>query len=100
MWFLQKISSTQAHLSSSWKHDGLQSVTNKQTVYKNTRNTASLHKRKSVYGAVRSSGYGKSISPLKQLSTTIEKKTSKDAFRRTSLKAKSPADKAKPKGNT
>ncbi|XP_019352401.1 centrosomal protein of 162 kDa isoform X1 [Alligator mississippiensis] len=87
----------QAHLSSSWKHDGLQSVTNKQTVYKNTRNTASLHKRKSVYGAVRSSGYGKSISPLKQLSTTIEKKTSKDAFRRTSLKAKSPADKAKPK---
>ncbi|XP_019375942.1 PREDICTED: centrosomal protein of 162 kDa isoform X2 [Gavialis gangeticus] len=87
----------QEHLSSSWKHDGLQSVINKQTTYKNTRNAAALHKKKSVYGAVRSSGYGKSISPLKQLSTTTEKKTSKDAFRRTSLKAKSPADKAKPK---
>uniref|UniRef100_A0A7M4FF29 Centrosomal protein of 162 kDa n=1 Tax=Crocodylus porosus TaxID=8502 RepID=A0A7M4FF29_CROPO len=72
----EKIS--QEHLSSSWKHDGLQSVINKQTAYKNTRNAASLHKKKSVYGAVRSSGYGKSISPLKQLSTTIEKKTSKD----------------------
>lgn len=93
--------STQAHQSSSWRNKGLDSVINKQIMHKSTRSTAPLHKKKSPIGPhilVRSSGYGKPTSPLKQLSTTTEKRASKEALKKPSLKAKSPPDKARQKG--
>ncbi|KAM7173406.1 centrosomal protein of 162 kDa isoform 2-T5 [Macrochelys suwanniensis] len=89
-----------AHQSSSWKNKGLDSVIDKQITHKSTRSTGPLHKKKSPIGPhilVRSSGYGKPTSPLKQLSTTSEKRSSKEALKKPSLKAKSPPDKAKQK---
>ncbi|XP_037750345.1 centrosomal protein of 162 kDa isoform X5 [Chelonia mydas] len=89
-----------AHQSSSWRNKGLDSVINKQIMHKSTRSTAPLHKKKSPIGPhilVRSSGYGKPTSPLKQLSTTTEKRASKEALKKPSLKAKSPPDKARQK---
>ncbi|XP_077668899.1 centrosomal protein of 162 kDa isoform X4 [Eretmochelys imbricata] len=89
-----------AHQSSSWRNKGLDSVINKQIMHKSTRSTAPLHKKKSSIGPhilVRSSGYGKPTSPLKQLSTTTEKRASKEALKKPSLKAKSPPDKARQK---
>uniref|UniRef100_A0A8C3I618 Centrosomal protein of 162 kDa n=1 Tax=Chrysemys picta bellii TaxID=8478 RepID=A0A8C3I618_CHRPI len=86
--------------SSSWRNKGLDSVTNKQIMHKSTRSTAPLHKKKSPIGPhilVRSSGYGKPTSPLKQFSTTSEKRASKEALKKPSLKAKSPPDKARQK---
>ncbi|TFK12623.1 Centrosomal protein of 162 kDa [Platysternon megacephalum] len=86
--------------SSSWRNKGLDSVINKQIMHKSTRSTAPLHKKKSPIGPhilVRSSGYGKPTSPLKQLSTTSEKRASKEALKKPSLKAKSPPDKARQK---
>ncbi|XP_067416847.1 centrosomal protein of 162 kDa [Emydura macquarii macquarii] len=90
----------QAHQSSSWKNKRLDSVINKQIMYKSTRSTAPLHKKKSPIGhhvLVRSSGYGKPTSPLKQLSTISEKKATKETLKKPSLKAKSPLDKASQK---
>uniref|UniRef100_A0A8C3SRU4 Centrosomal protein of 162 kDa n=1 Tax=Chelydra serpentina TaxID=8475 RepID=A0A8C3SRU4_CHESE len=88
-----------AHQSSSWKNKGLDSVIDKQITHKSARSTAPLHKKKSPVGPhiFRSSGYGKPTSPLKQLSTTSEKRSSKEALKKPSLKAKSPPDKAKQK---
>nr|XP_032639313.1 centrosomal protein of 162 kDa-like isoform X2 [Chelonoidis abingdonii] len=86
--------------SSSWRNKGLDSVINKQIMHKSTRSTAPFHKKKSPIGPhilVRSSGYGKPTSPLKQLSTTSEKRASKEALKKPSLKAKSPPDKARQK---
>ncbi|XP_050806038.1 centrosomal protein of 162 kDa isoform X2 [Gopherus flavomarginatus] len=86
--------------SSSWRNTGLDSVINKQIMHKSTRSTAPLHKKKSPIGShilVRSSGYGKPTSPLKQLSTTSEKRASKEALKKPGLKAKSPPDKARQK---
>ncbi|XP_039388315.1 centrosomal protein of 162 kDa isoform X2 [Mauremys reevesii] len=86
--------------SSSWRNKGLDSVINKQIMHKSTRSTAPLHKKKSPIAPhilVRSSGYGKPTSPLKQLSTASEKRASKEAFKKPSLKAKSPPDKARQK---
>ncbi|XP_010225630.1 PREDICTED: centrosomal protein of 162 kDa, partial [Tinamus guttatus] len=90
----------QALQSPSSKGEGLGSVTTKQT-YKSIRSTTPLHKKKpshSPRGLVRSSGYGKSASLSKQPSPSSEKKTLKETFKKSSLKAKSPADKAGPKG--
>ncbi|XP_034621994.1 centrosomal protein of 162 kDa isoform X2 [Trachemys scripta elegans] len=86
--------------SSSWRNKGLDSVINKQIMHKSTRSTAPLHKKKFPIGPhilVRSSGYGKPTSPLKQLPTTSEKRASKEALKKPSLKAKSPPDKARQK---
>ncbi|XP_044867506.1 centrosomal protein of 162 kDa isoform X2 [Mauremys mutica] len=86
--------------SSSWRNKGLDSVINKQIMHKSTRSTAPLHKKKSPIAPhvlVRSSGYGKPTSPFKQLSTTSEKRASKEALKKPSLKAKSPPDKARQK---
>ncbi|KAM9155992.1 centrosomal protein of 162 kDa isoform 2-T3 [Pangshura tecta] len=85
--------------SSSWRNKGLDSVINKQIMHKSTRSTAPLHKKSPVgpHILVRSSGYGKPTSPLKQLSTTSEKRASKEALKKPSLKAKSPPDKARQK---
>lgn len=78
---------------STWTKESLNSVINKQVMYKNTKNAAAIHKKKSLSGpntAVRSSGYGKSVSPLKHLSTGNEKKGLKEGFKKPGLKARSP----------
>ncbi|NWX67481.1 CE162 protein, partial [Alca torda] len=66
---------------------------------KNIRSPTPLHKKKSSYGpygVVRSSGYGKPTSLSKQ-SSPAEKKAPKETFKKTGMKAKSPADKTRSK---
>nr|XP_025045582.1 centrosomal protein of 162 kDa isoform X6 [Pelodiscus sinensis] len=90
----------QAHQSNSWKNKSVDSVNNKQITQKNTRSTALLHKKKSLIGThivVRNSGYDKPTSPLKQLSTPSEKRTSKEVLKKPSLKARSSPNKARQK---
>uniref|UniRef100_A0A4X2K5E5 Centrosomal protein of 162 kDa n=1 Tax=Vombatus ursinus TaxID=29139 RepID=A0A4X2K5E5_VOMUR len=81
--------------------DAISPIINKQATSKKTRSTPPLLKRKSQsgpYASVRSSGYGKSYSPLKAFST-VEKKTSKDIMKKENLKSKSPPYKIRQKGN-
>ncbi|XP_036624788.1 centrosomal protein of 162 kDa [Trichosurus vulpecula] len=81
--------------------DAVSPLINKQATSKKTRSTPPLLKRKSQsgpYASVRSSGYGKSYSPLKAFSA-IEKKTSKDIMKKENLKSKSPPYKIRQKGN-
>ncbi|XP_074166482.1 centrosomal protein of 162 kDa isoform X3 [Sminthopsis crassicaudata] len=76
-------------------------IITKQTTSKKTRSTPPLLKRKSQngpYASVRSSGYGKSYSPIKAFST-VEKKTSKEIMKKENLKSKSPPYKIRQKGN-
>ncbi|XP_074847055.1 centrosomal protein of 162 kDa isoform X2 [Carettochelys insculpta] len=90
----------QEHHSSPWKNKKVDSMINKQVVHKSTRSTAPLHKKKSLIGPhilVKSSGYGKVNSPLKQFSTAGEKRASKEVLKKTSLNVKSPPDKARQK---
>ncbi|XP_075779941.1 centrosomal protein of 162 kDa isoform X4 [Pelodiscus sinensis] len=90
----------QAQQSNSWKNKSVDSVNNKQITQKNTRSTALLHKKKSLIGThivVRNSGYDKPTSPLKQLSTPSEKRTSKEVLKKPSLKARSSPNKARQK---
>ncbi|NWZ99688.1 CE162 protein, partial [Nesospiza acunhae] len=67
---------------------------------KNIRSPAPLHKKKpshGPHGLVRSSGYGKPSLLSKQSFPVSEKKTPKETFKKTCMKAKSPADRAKSK---
>ncbi|KAJ6665778.1 hypothetical protein lerEdw1_001250 [Lerista edwardsae] len=83
----------QVHQHSTWTKEDLNSVINKQVIHKNIKNTAATHKKKSLsgpYTSVRSSGYGKSSSPLKHLSTVNEKKGSKEGVKKPVSKARSP----------
>ncbi|XP_030913003.1 centrosomal protein of 162 kDa isoform X3 [Geospiza fortis] len=69
---------------------------------KNIRSPAPVHKKKpshGPHGLVRSSGYGKPSLLSKQSFPVSEKKTPKETFKKTCMKAKSPADRAKSKGN-
>ncbi|NXJ96023.1 CE162 protein, partial [Corythaixoides concolor] len=86
--------------SCSLKNERSESMTTKPMLYKNIRSPAPLHKKKSSYGPhamVRSSGYGKPSSLSKQSFPVNEKKTPKETFRKTSVKPKSPADRARSK---
>ncbi|XP_009581113.1 PREDICTED: centrosomal protein of 162 kDa [Fulmarus glacialis] len=90
----------QALQSCSLKNERSESMTTKPMLYKNIRSPAPLHKKKSSYGphgVVRSSGYGKPTSLSKQSFPVNEKKTPKETFKKTSVKAKSPADRARSK---
>ncbi|KAM9267788.1 centrosomal protein of 162 kDa isoform 3-T4 [Cariama cristata] len=90
----------QALRSCSLKNEISESMTTKPMLYKNIRSPAPLHKRKSSYGphgVVRSSGYGKRTSLSKQSFPVNEKKTPKETFKKTSVKAKSPADRPRSK---
>ncbi|XP_009473884.1 PREDICTED: centrosomal protein of 162 kDa [Nipponia nippon] len=90
----------QALQSCSLKNERSESMTTKPMLYKNMRSPAPLHKKKSSYGphgVVRSSGYGKPTSLSKQSFPVNEKKTPKETFKKTSVKAKSPADRARSK---
>lgn len=77
-------------------------MTTKSMSYKNIRSPAPVHKRKpshGPHGLVRSSGYGKPSLLSKQSFPVSEKKTPKEIYKKTCMKAKSPADRAKSKGN-
>lgn len=77
----------QVQQPSTWNKESLNTMMNKQTVYKDTKNSDTLYKRKS---SVRSSGYGKSSSLFKHFSTGNEKKTLKEGIKKPVLKTKSP----------
>ncbi|XP_008935190.1 PREDICTED: centrosomal protein of 162 kDa, partial [Merops nubicus] len=82
------------------KNERSESMTTKSMLYKNIRSPAPLHKKKSSYGphgVVRSSGYGKPTSLSKQSFPANEKKAPKETLKKTSVKAKSPADRARSK---
>ncbi|XP_051470727.1 centrosomal protein of 162 kDa isoform X2 [Apus apus] len=86
--------------SCSLKNGRSESMTTKPVLHKNIRSPASLHKKKSFYspyGAVKSSGYGKPTSLTKQSFPASEKKTQKETFKKTPVKARSPADRARSK---
>ncbi|NXM06054.1 CE162 protein, partial [Tyrannus savana] len=88
----------QALRSCSLKNERSEST--KPMSYKNIRTPAPLHKKKPSYGPhglVRSSGYGKPSLLSKQPFPVSEKKTPKETFRKTCMKARSPADRAKSK---
>ncbi|XP_010119074.1 PREDICTED: centrosomal protein of 162 kDa [Chlamydotis macqueenii] len=90
----------QALQSYSLKNERSESMTTKPMLYKNIRNQAPLHKKKSSYGphgVVRSSGYGKPTSLSKQSFPVNEKKTPKETSKKTGVKVKSPADRARSK---
>ncbi|NWW85857.1 CE162 protein, partial [Rhynochetos jubatus] len=82
----------------SLKNERSETMTTKPVLHKNIRSPAPLLKKKSScgpHGVVRSSGYGKSPSLSKQSFPANEKKAPKETFKRTSVKAKSPADRAR-----
>ncbi|XP_061316338.1 centrosomal protein of 162 kDa [Pezoporus flaviventris] len=90
----------QALQSCSLKNERSELMTTKPALYKNIRSPAPIHKKKSSYGAhgvVKSSGYGKPNSLSKQCFPVNEKKTPKETFKKTNVKAKSPADKSRSK---
>ncbi|NXI50819.1 CE162 protein, partial [Chloroceryle aenea] len=98
--FSQGSKTKQAQQSSSLKNERSESVTTKSMLNKNIRSSAPLHKKKSSpgpHGMVRSSGYGKPTSLPKQSFPTKEKKAPKETFKKTSVKARSPADRARSK---
>ncbi|NXD99031.1 CE162 protein, partial [Chaetorhynchus papuensis] len=86
--------------SCSLKNERSESMTNKPVSYKNIRSPAPLHKKKpshGPHGLARSSGYGKPSLLSKQSFPVSEKRAPKETFRKTCMKAKSPADRAKSK---
>ncbi|KFV62142.1 hypothetical protein N307_05171, partial [Dryobates pubescens] len=88
--------------SHSLKNERSGSVPTKPVLNKNIRSPAALQKRKPPYGphgVIRSSGYGKATSPSKQAFPAHEKKTPKEAFKKTIVKAKSPAERSKSKAS-
>ncbi|XP_077161461.1 centrosomal protein of 162 kDa isoform X2 [Paroedura picta] len=88
---LQDIKTNQVH---PLNKEDLESGLNKQIMHKNMKTTDAVHKKKSLsgpYSFVRSSGYGRSSSPLKHFPTVNEKKALNESIRKPALKAKSPA---------
>ncbi|XP_039915496.1 centrosomal protein of 162 kDa isoform X2 [Hirundo rustica] len=86
--------------SCSLKNERSGSMTTKPMSHKNIRSPATVHKKKpshGPHGLVRSSGYGKPSFISKQSFPVSEKRTPKESFKNTCLKAKSPADRTKSK---
>ncbi|NWT91945.1 CE162 protein, partial [Urocynchramus pylzowi] len=86
--------------SCSLKNERSESMSTKPMLHKNIRSPAPVHKKKpshGPHGLVRSSGFGKPSLLSKQSFPVSEKKTPKETFKKTGLKAKSPADRAKSK---
>ncbi|NXO67905.1 CE162 protein, partial [Phainopepla nitens] len=86
--------------SCSLKNERSESMATKPMSYKNIRSPAPLHKKKpshGPHGLVRSSGYGKHSLLSKQSFPVSEKKTPKETSKKTCMKAKSPAERAKSK---
>uniref|UniRef100_A0A6J0TJH8 Centrosomal protein of 162 kDa n=1 Tax=Pogona vitticeps TaxID=103695 RepID=A0A6J0TJH8_9SAUR len=88
----QEYRSNQIHHPSTLNKEGLNSVINKQIMYKNTKNAVGGYRKKSpsgLYSAVRSSGYGKSSFSLKHL-PSVNEKSLKEGLKKPELKNKSP----------
>ncbi|NXC62270.1 CE162 protein, partial [Aleadryas rufinucha] len=86
--------------SCSLRNERSESMTTKPVSYKNIRSPAPLHKKKpshGPHGLVRNSGYGKPSLLSKQSFPVSEKKTPKETFKKTCMKARSSADRAKSK---
>ncbi|NWH29963.1 CE162 protein, partial [Chloropsis hardwickii] len=86
--------------SCSLKNERSESMTTKPVSYRNIRSPAPVLKKKpshGPHGLVRSSGYGKPSLLSKQSFPVSEKKTLKETFKKTCMKVKSPADRAKSK---
>ncbi|NXJ67002.1 CE162 protein, partial [Rostratula benghalensis] len=91
----QESKAKQALRSCSLKNERSDSM-----ITKNIRSPAPLRKKKSSYGphgVVRSSGYGKPTSLSKQSFPANEKKAPKETFKKPSVKAKSPEERARSK---
>lgn len=100
---LNKCVLSQALQACSLKNERSESMATKPKSHKNTRSPAPVHKKKpshGPHGLVRSSGHGKPSLLSKQSFPVSEKKTPKEALKKTCMKAKSPADRAKSKGNS
>ncbi|NXT72352.1 CE162 protein, partial [Chaetops frenatus] len=96
----QRSKTKKALQSCSLKNERSESMTTKPMSYKNIRSPAPVHKKKpshGPHGLGRSSGYGKPSLLSKQSFPVSEKKTPKETFKKTYVKAKSPADRAKSK---
>ncbi|KAJ7341706.1 hypothetical protein JRQ81_006514 [Phrynocephalus forsythii] len=85
----QDYRANQIHQTRTWKKECLDSVMNKQIMYKNTKSTAGGHRKKSL-SSVRSSGYGKSSASLKHLPAANEKSL-KEGLKKPGLKSKYPS---------
>ncbi|XP_053830721.1 centrosomal protein of 162 kDa isoform X2 [Vidua macroura] len=86
--------------SCSLKNERSESMSTKPMLYKNIRSPAPVHKKKpshAPHGLVRSSGYGKPSLLSKQSFPVSEKKTPKETYKKSCMKTKSPADRAKSK---
>ncbi|XP_014121814.2 centrosomal protein of 162 kDa isoform X4 [Zonotrichia albicollis] len=93
----QRSKTKKALRSCSLKNERSEPVSTKP---KNIRSPAPVHKKKpshGPHGLVRGSGYGKPSLLSKQSFPVSEKKTPKETSKKTSMKAKSPADRAKSK---
>ncbi|XP_068040076.1 centrosomal protein of 162 kDa isoform X2 [Anomalospiza imberbis] len=98
--FSQGSKTKKALRSCSLKNERSESMSTKPMLHKNIRSPAPVHKKKpshGPHGLVRSSGYGKPSLLSKQSFPVNEKKIPKETFKKTCMKAKSPADRAKSK---
>ncbi|KAL7987922.1 hypothetical protein Chor_006841 [Crotalus horridus] len=88
----QERKSGQVHQPNTWNKENPNLVPNKQVMYKNSKNTMIIHRKKHLGGShssIRSSGYGKPNSSLKHL-PTVNEKTLKESNKNPLLKVKSP----------
>ncbi|KAM3855938.1 centrosomal protein of 162 kDa isoform 2-T2 [Vipera latastei] len=88
----QERKSGQVHQPNTSNKENPKLAPNKQVMYKNSKNTMIIHRKKHLAGShssVRSSGYGKSNSSLKHL-PTVNEKTLKESNKNPLLKVRSP----------
>ncbi|XP_070589253.1 centrosomal protein of 162 kDa isoform X2 [Erythrolamprus reginae] len=90
--FYQERKSGQMQQPNTWNKENPNLVSNKQVMYKSSKNTMTIHRKKPLGGShssVRSSGYGKPNSSLKHF-PTVNEKTMKENNKNPLLKDKSP----------
>ncbi|KAM6459883.1 centrosomal protein of 162 kDa isoform 1-T3 [Liasis olivaceus] len=88
----QEKKSGQMHQPDTWNKENPNLVESKQVMYKNSKSTVVIYRKKHLSGShssVRSSGYGKSNSSLKHF-PTVNEKTLKENIKKPLLKVKSP----------
>ncbi|XP_058031640.1 centrosomal protein of 162 kDa isoform X2 [Ahaetulla prasina] len=88
----QERKSGQVHQPNTWNKENPNLVPDKQVMYKSSKNTMTIHRKKHLAGShssVRSSGYGKPNSSLKHF-PTVNEKTLKENNKNPLLKVKSP----------
>ncbi|ETE71491.1 Protein QN1-like protein, partial [Ophiophagus hannah] len=84
--------SGQVHQPNTWNKENPNVIPNKQVMFKSSKNTMIVHRKKHLGGShssVRSSGYGKPSSSVKHF-PTVNEKTLKESNKNPLLKIKSP----------